>query len=124
LLRHRRLQPRWPKSSYDAPLAMLLVSALLSLAVTQYPLLSVRELRALVLEPVLFFWLLQAFEGSRYWALAGFLCGATVTAIAAIAQGPLGIGGTAAEGVLRVQAWYPSANHLALMLGRAWPFLL
>jgi len=33
-------------------------------------------------------------------------------------------GGTAAEGVLRAQAWYPSPNHLALMLGRAWPFLL
>jgi O-antigen ligase len=56
--------------------------------------------------------------------LTGFLVAATVTAIAAIAQAPLGIGGTAAEGVLRVQAWYPSANHLALMLGRAWPFLL
>jgi len=49
---------------------------------------------------------------------------ATGTAIAAIAQGPLGLGGTPAEGVLRVQAWYPSANHLALMLGRAWPFLV
>ncbi len=57
-------------------------------------------------------------------ALAGFLVAATATSIAAIAQGPLGIGGTPAEGVLRVQAWYPSANHLALMLGRAWPFLV
>jgi O-antigen ligase len=86
--------------------------------------LSVRELRAVILEPVLFFWLLQCWPGSAKWALAGFLAGATVTALVAIVQGPLGIGGTAVEGVLRVQAWYPSANHLALMLGRAWPFLL
>ncbi len=124
LVRRKHVGLRWPRSAYDAPLAVLLLSALLSLAVTQYPLLSVRELRALILEPVLFFWLLRAVPVSRYWALAGFLCAATVTAIAAIAQGPLGIGGTAVEGVLRVQAWYPSANHLALMLGRAWPFLL
>src|SRR6202022_4560702 len=57
-------------------------------------------------------------------ALAGFLGGATVTAVAAIAQIPLGVGGTEAEGVRRAQAWYPSANHLALMLGRAWPLLV
>jgi O-antigen ligase len=123
-LRRKQLSLRWPRSTYDAPLALLLVASLLSLLVTQYPLLSVRELRAVIVEPVLFFWLLQSWPGSAKWALAGFLAGATLTAVAAIVQGPLGIGGTAAEGVLRVQAWYPSANHLALMLGRAWPFLL
>ena len=96
---------------------------MLSLLVTEYPLLSVRELRALILEPVLFFWLLHTLRGSAALALGGFLVGATLTALAAIVQVPLGIGGTAAEGVLRAQAWYPSANHLALMLGRAWPFL-
>jgi putative inorganic carbon (HCO3(-)) transporter len=63
-------------------------------------------------------------RGSAPLALGGFLFGATVTAVAAIAQIPLGIGGTEAEGVRRAQAWYPSANHLALMLGRAWPFLI
>jgi O-antigen ligase len=87
-------------------------------------LLSLRELRALILEPVLFFLLLHVVRGGSRLALAGFLIGASLTAMAAIAQGPLGVGGTPAEGVLRVQAWYPSANHLALMLGRAWPFLL
>ena len=124
LIRRRGVSFRWPRSAYDGPLALLLLSALLSLAVTQYPLLSVRELRALILEPVLFFMLLRTFPRSDTLALVGFLTSATVTAVAAIAQAPLGIGGTAAEGVLRVQAWYPSANHLALMLGRAWPFLL
>src|SRR5207302_8213641 len=105
-------------------LALFLLAALLSLSVTQYPLLSVRELRATILEPVLFFWLLYVLPGSPGWALGGFLVSASLTAVAAVAQGPLGVGGTHAEGVLRAQAWYPSANHLALMLGRAWPFLL
>src|SRR5437773_71631 len=124
IARHTRLQARWPRTNFDGPLALFLTAALLSLLVTEYPLLSVRELRALILEPVLFFWLLHALPGSSPKALAGFLIAATVTAVAAIAQGVLGIGGTPAEGVLRVQAWYPSANHLALMLGRAWPFLV
>lgn len=122
--RHKRLQLTWPRTTYDMPLAVFLAAALLSLLVTEYPLLSVRELRALILEPVLFFWLLHALRGTAPLTLAGFLLGAVFTAITAIAQGPLGIGGTPAEGVLRAQAWYPSANHLALMLGRAWPFLL
>ena len=115
---------RRPRTAYDLPLALFLLAALLSLVVTEYPLLSVRELRALIFEPVLFFWLLHTLRGSPPMALAGFLAGATATAIAAIVQVPTGIGGTAAEGVLRAQAWYPSANHLALMLGRAWPFLV
>src|SRR5712691_5621764 len=124
MARRRALQLRWPRTAYDAPLVLFLVAALLSLLVTEYPLLSVRELRALILEPVLFFWLLHVLTGSAKLALGGFLFGATVTAIAAIAQIPLGIGGTEAEGVRRAQAWYPSANHLALMLGRGWPFLI
>src|SRR5438105_490782 len=124
LARYRQLKLAWPRTAYDAPLALLLIAALSSLLVTEYPLLSVRELRAVIFEPVLFFWLLHVLSGSAAWALRGFLTGATITAVAAIAQGPLGVGGTAAEGVLRAQAWYPSANHLALMLGRAWPFLL
>jgi putative inorganic carbon (HCO3(-)) transporter len=124
LAQRKKLDVRWPKTPYDAPLALFLLAALLSLLVTEYPLLSVRELRALILEPVLFFWLLSALRGSAPLALSGFLFSATVTAVAAIGQVPLGVGGTEAEGVRRAQAWYPSANHLALMLGRAWPFLV
>jgi O-antigen ligase len=124
LVRRRQLPLRFPTSPYDVPLALLLLATLLSLLVTQYPLLSAREIRAVLLEPILFFWLLQCLRGSASFALVGFLTGATVTALAAVVQGPVGVGGTSVEGVLRVQAWYTSANHLALMLGRAWPFLL
>lgn len=123
-IRRKHVRLHWPATSYAAPLALFLIATLLSLGVTQYPLLSIRELRALIFEPVVFFVLVRAWDGSARWALFGFLIGASVTALAAVVQAPLGIGGTAVEGVVRVQAWYPSANHLALMLGRALPFVL
>jgi putative inorganic carbon (HCO3(-)) transporter len=114
----------WPSTGYDGPLGLFLMAALLSLLVTEYPLLSARELRALILEPVLLFWLLAVLRPwhGNYCALGGFLAAASVTALAAIAQVSLGLGGTEAEGVRRAQAWYPSPNHLGLMLGRALPF--
>jgi O-antigen ligase len=124
LTQPRKLNLRWPKTPYDKPLGLFLLAALLSLLVTEYPLLSVRELRALILEPILFFWLLHTVRGSPQLALHGFLAGACLTGLAAIVQIPLGLGGTEAEGVRRAQAWYPSANHLALMLGRALPFFI
>jgi len=124
LIRRKQVRLRWPLTGYAAPLALLLLASLLSLAVTQYPLLSVRELRALIFEPVAFFVLLVVWPESTRWALFGFLAAAILTALAAILQAATGIGGTAVEGVVRVQAWYPSPNHLALMLGRALAFLL
>lgn len=119
-------RPVWPWTGYDEPLALFLVASLLSLLVTEYPLLSVRELRALIFEPVLFFWLLAAWrrQDGATAALGGFLLAASIAAAAAIAQSVLGTGGTEAEGVRRAQAWYPQPNHLALMLGRALPFFL
>jgi O-antigen ligase len=124
LVRARGLDLKWPRTGFDAPVGVFLLAALLSLQVTEYQLLSGRELRALILEPILFFWLLHTFRGSAPLALGGFLASATVAAAVAIVQVPLGFGGTVAEGVRRAQAWYPSANHLALMLGRAWPFFV
>src|SRR5215471_1558654 len=70
-LRRRQLPLRFPTSPYDVPLGLLLVATLLSLLVTQYPLLSAREMRAVILEPVLFFWLLQCLRGSAGFALVG-----------------------------------------------------
>ncbi len=116
----------WPTTGYDGPLALFLLAGLLSLLVTQYPLQSVRELRALIFEPVLFFWLLAATarHAAAKAALGGFLVAAVVVALIAAVQVLSGSGGTEAEGVRRAQAWYPQPNHLALMLGRALPFAL
>ena len=72
----------WPNTRYDAPLALFLAAALLSLAVSQYPLLSVREARAVLLEPILFFWLLPVLRRvhGATAALVGFLSIAAITA--------------------------------------------
>jgi putative inorganic carbon (HCO3(-)) transporter len=116
----------WPITGYDAPLLLFLAAALASMLVTEYVVLSVRELRALILEPVAFLWLLAVLRrhDSVRIAVYGFVLSATLLAAVAVAQGVFGWGGTTAEGVRRAQAWYPSPNHLALTLGRAWPFLL
>ena len=115
----------WPVTVYAVPLALFLSASLLSLLVSEYLLLSVRELRATVFEPVLFFALLAVSRGreATTGALYGFLGGAALLAAAVLAQLAFGLGGTQAEGVLRAQAWYPSPNHVALLLGRAVPFL-
>jgi O-antigen ligase len=113
-------------TAFAAPIALFLLSALLSLLPSHYLLLSVRELRATVLEPLLFFALLKLWPTTEAPRLAtiGFLAGAVVLAASALLGALAGVGGTAAEGVVRVQAWYASPNHLALTLGRAAPFLL
>lgn len=115
-----------PRSPYDWPLALFLLAAVLSFLPTEYPRLSVQEARALILEPVLFFWLLLILRGhsAARTALVAFLFSASVVALVALGQVATGLGGTAAEGVRRAQAWYPSPNHLALLLGRGLPFLL
>ena len=116
----------WPLTGYDGPLGLFLISALLSLLVSEYLLLSVRELRALILEPVLFLWLLAAMRSTQAdrWALGGALAGLIVLAVAALVGVVFHVGGTEAGGVLRAQAWYTSPNNLGLALGRAAPFLL
>ena len=121
-----RLEPRTP-SPYDAPIALFLVAALLSLLVTEYLRLSLRELRTLVVEPVVFFYLV--------WRLAGtvdavgrlvdvLLAATTAVAVLAIGQAFFGGGVTEVEGVRRVQGTYTSPNHLGLLLGRVLPFVV
>jgi O-antigen ligase len=113
-------------SSVDLPTALLLVSALLSLLVTEYFRLSLRELRTLILEPVLSFYLLLYWFPGRAIGLplAGLLAGAVGIALAGLVGLPFGWGTSPAEGVARLQALYPSANHLGLLLGRTLPWLI
>jgi O-antigen ligase len=118
------LSPR--RSPFDWPAALLVASGILSLLVTEYLRLSLRELRVLILEPVLAFYLLRVcFPGPRMvWPLAAFLAGAVGVALGGLIALPLGWGVSETEGVRRLQATYLSANHLALLLGRALPWLL
>ena len=113
-------------TAFDRPIALFLVSALLSLLVTGYLRLSLRELRTLILEPVLAFYLLLAWFPGRAirWPLTAFLAGAVGVALAGLLGWPSGWGVSQAEGVRRLQATYPSPNHLGLLLGRALPWLV
>lgn len=116
----------WQPTAFDWPIALFLSSALLSLLVTEYLRLSLRELRTLVLEPLLAYYLLVAWFPGRavVWPLLAFLCGAVGIALAGLVGLPLGWGASEAEGVRRLQATYLSPNHLGLLLGRALPWLL
>ena len=115
---------RWPGSAFDWPAALLLASALLSLLVTEYLRLSLRELRTLLLEPVLAYYLLQTWFPARsmLWPLGAFVTSAAGLAAVGLVGLPLGWGTSEAEGVRRLQVTYASANHLGLFLGRALPF--
>ena len=112
---------------FDAPVALFLAAALLSLLATEYLRLSLRELRTLIVEPVGFFFLLRAVVRAPADArrLVDVLTvAATVVATLAVAQYFLGGAVTDVQGVRRVHGTYTSPNHLALLLGRALPFLL
>ena len=54
----REARPAW--DAFDGPIVLFLVAALLSLLATEYLRLSLRELRTLVVEPVLFWYLCRA----------------------------------------------------------------
>jgi O-antigen ligase len=111
---------------FDLPIILFLAAALLSLLATEYLRLSLRELRTLILEPLLFWYLCRATlrtATDAAWLVGALLASATVVAIIGLVQ--LGFGGavTDVQGVRRVLGTYTSPNHFALLLGRALPFL-
>jgi len=109
------------------PVAMFLLAALLSMLVTEYPRQSLRELRLLIVEPVVLYVLLRAAPLDATWvrrAVTAFVGVIAVLAIVALGLAIFGRGLTEAEGVQRLKGLYPSPNHFALILGRAIPFSL
>lgn len=109
-----------PAGAIDWIAAAFLAAGLLSLIPSEYPKQSLRELRWLVVEPVLVFYLVRATIRTSdevmatLWVLALSGCAATAIAVADMA----------ARGVLldpahRATAPYLSPNHLSLYLERA-----
>jgi putative inorganic carbon (HCO3(-)) transporter len=121
-LRRRGVVPR--ATPFDPWVALLLAAALWSLLPTEYLKLSLRSLRTLVLEPVLFFYLVAALcptlPAMRPLA-AGFLSGAVAVAVLATIQAVANVNTVQVEGVRRALGLYPSPNQLALYLGYAFP---
>ena len=117
--------PAWDR--FDSPIILFLVAAMLSLLATEYLRLSLRELRTLVVEPVLFWYLCRAIIRSPAdvaWPVTTLLVATTVVALGGLAQLVLGGAVTDVQGVRRVLGTYTSPNHFALLLGRALPFLV
>jgi O-antigen ligase len=119
----RDVAPR--ATPFDLGVALLLAAALLSLLPSEYLKLSLRALRTLILEPVLFYYLLVTlYPAARTWRplLAGFLGAAGAVALLALGQALLNVHTVEVEGARRVLGTYQSPNHLGLYLGRALPF--
>jgi putative inorganic carbon (hco3(-)) transporter len=106
---------------------LFLVAALLSLVVTEYPRQSLRELRLLILEPVTLYILLRISALDVAWVKRAVLAFVGVVLALTIVSFGLALAGRGlvdAEGVQRLLGIFPSANHFALVLGRAIPFSL
>ncbi len=109
----------------DRWVALLLLAGLLSLLPTEYLKLSLRSLRTLLLEPVLFYYLVAALcptQRALRPLAAGFVGAAVAVAVLAIGQVALNAQTVQVEGVRRALGPFPSPNHLGLYLGRALPF--
>jgi O-antigen ligase len=105
----------------------MVVAGAITTAFADYPRLALRELRTLVIEPVLFYFVARAALAGPRDALglaAAFLGGATAAALLALGQALSGNGLVTAEGVARAAGLYPSPNNLALLLDRAVPLAL
>lgn len=126
----------WPSpSAMDlAALALVLLAFLATLAAEQFAV-SLREWRVVVLEPVIFYFLVrwgldfsQEEGDSRRWVwrlIDALVAGATLQAVMAIYLYFFTDRSIDAEGVHRALGLgYGSPNNLALVLGRAWPILL
>ncbi len=100
--------------------AMFLFAALVSLLVTEYPRQSLRELRWLIIEPLLVFYVARATLRTRFDLRLVLWTVVTTGVIASL----IGVGSLLVQGTLftlanRATDPYLSPNHLGLFLGRA-----
>lgn len=114
-------------SPLDAPVALLLAAALLSLLASEVLRVSVRELRTLILEPLaacyLCLWFVRE-KGDLARLLAGLLLGGGLAAGMGLYQFLFTEHVVAVEGARRILGPYLSPNHLGLYLGRLLPLAL
>lgn len=113
-------------SPLDWGMIALGLIALASFVVAQERGVALRELRTVVLEPLVFYMLLRVMlpRESHVWRVvdAWVLSGLAI-AIWALLQFVSRQGGITAEGVWRVRGPYGSPNNLAIMLGRQLPLM-
>jgi O-antigen ligase len=110
----------------DGPVTLFLAAALLSLLASEVMRVSLRELRTVVLEPVIGYYLgvrLLRSSEERAEVVVSLLLGGTLVALYGIYQYLFTDQVTTVEGVRRIQATYLSPNNLALYLGRLLPMV-
>ena len=106
----------------------LLAIGAVSLLFSHYGVFSLRELRQTIIVPVLLFlvacWLLE--NRQQAWRLIqAFVAGSVVAAAVALVEPIVDPDAVVqAEGVLRLSGFYPSPNHLAMIVERALPLVV
>jgi O-antigen ligase len=112
---------RWPRPGvYDAAAAAFLAAALLSLLVTEYPKQSLRELRWLIVEPIVLGYIARVTllpPAPVQRVLWSIVVAGALAAVISVAS--LAFEGQLFDSAARAAAPYLSANHLGLFLGRA-----
>ncbi len=110
------------------PILLFVVIALVSTLFAQHQREALRELRLVVLEPVLFYValvLLPMAQRERWRIVDGFVLSAALVAVVGLVQYfVLGDVITAEGGMRRLRSIYGSPNNVGLYLGRVLPFLI
>ncbi len=113
----------WPRRT-DGPVLFFLAVGLLSLLAAERQGVALRELRTVVVEPVLLFALVTRAVATPQEARRiadGLILAGVCAALWGIGQFALGQDIITAEGVWRARAAYPSPNNLGLFLERTLP---
>lgn len=111
----------------DGPIALLLAAAIISLVASELLRVSLRDLRTLVLEPVLAYYLAVWFLHRRedlQLLRAGILVGGIAIALIGLYQYFFNTNVVAVEGSRRILGPYLSPNHAGLFMGRIIPITL
>lgn len=115
-------------SALDVATAFFVLLAVFSPLVAEYRHVALRELRVVVLEPVLFYLMLRTSRlGKRaVWRIVDFwVLGCVLVAVIGLVQYVLGVNLiTAEQGFRRLRSVYGSPNNAALYLGRVLPVLV
>jgi len=115
-------------SSPDLAALFFVLVAIASTSMAEYRRFALRELRVVILEPVLFYLMLRTSRtaGKGIWRIVdGLVLGAVVVALIGLVQFGLGVNViTAEEGFRRLRSVYGSPNNAGLYLGRVLPILV
>lgn len=128
VVQHLPSSNRHAPSSLDLAILIFVLVSIISAFTAEHRHVALRELRLVVVEPVLFYLILRTtkFDEEAIWRIVnGFVGGAIVVALIGLAQYALDVNViTAEQGFRRLRSVYGSPNNAALYLGRALPVLV